>query len=74
MEDGSRQDRIEMLGNEIRTRRKAVGLSQDMLGQMVGNGQSYIHRIEAGKVSVGMNALIKIADALDIEVRDLILF
>ncbi len=63
-----------MLGNEIRTRRKAVGLSQDMLGQMVGNGQSYIHRIEAGKVSVGMNALIKIADALDIEVRDLILF
>ncbi len=74
MEDRSRQDRIEMLGNEIRTRRKAVGLSQDMLGQMVGNGQSYIHRIEAGKVSVGMNALIKIADALDIEVRDLILF
>ncbi len=74
MEDRSRQDRIEMLGNEIRTRRKAVGLSQDMLGQMVGNGQSYTHRIEAGKVSVGMNALIKIADALDIEVRDLILF
>ena len=74
MEDRSRQDRIEMLGNESRTRRKAVGLSQDMLGQMVGNGQSYIHRIEAGKVSVGMNALIKIADALDIEVRDLILF
>ena len=63
-----------MLGNEIRTRRKAVGLSQDMLGQMVGNGKSYTHRIEAGKVSVGMNALIKIADALDIEVRDLILF
>ena len=63
-----------MLGNEIRTRRKAVGLSQDMLGQMVGNGQSYTHRIEAGKVSVGMNSLIKIADALDIEVRDLILF
>lgn len=62
------------MGCEIRSHRKAAGLSQETLAKMIGSGQGYIHRAEVGKVSIGIGTLIKIADALDIEVRDLIPF
>jgi transcriptional regulator with XRE-family HTH domain len=41
---------------------------------MINSGQSYIYRIEAGRVKVGVDKLIRIADALDVDVKDLINF
>ena len=41
---------------------------------MVGSSKSHIWRIETGRVSVGLDDLGRIADALDARVRDLILF
>ncbi|OUO96992.1 helix-turn-helix domain-containing protein [Rubneribacter badeniensis] len=63
-----------LLGSAIRKRREAQGLSQQKLALMVGSSKSHIWRIETGRVSVGLDDLGRIADALDAKVRDLILF
>lgn len=62
------------LGAAIRDRREAQGLSQHKLALMVGSSKSHIWRIESGRVSVGLDDLGWIADALDIEVRQLFTF
>ena len=63
-----------LLGSAIRKRREAQGLSHQKLALMVGSSKSHIWRIETGRVSVGLDDLGRIADALDAKVRDLILF
>ncbi len=62
------------LGCAIKLRRESQGLSQERLAMMVGSSKSHIWRIETGRVGVGLDDLIRIADALDIEVRQLLNF
>ncbi len=62
------------LGNAIKQRRESQGLSQERLAMMVGSSKSHIWRIETGRVGVGIDDLARIADALDIEVRELLTF
>ncbi len=62
------------LGTAIREHRESQGLSQEKLALMVGSSKSHIWRIETGKVGVGIDDLSRIADALDTEVRQLIVF
>lgn len=62
------------LGCAIKLRRESQGLSQERLAMMVGSSKSHIWRIEAGRVGVGLDDLVRIADALDIEVRQLLNF
>ena len=68
------QARIERLGTVIRDARRAQGISQTKLGFMIGSGQSYVYRVESGRVAVGLDRLILIADALGLKVSDLIDF
>ncbi len=68
------QARIEGLGEAIRDARAAQGLSQTKLGLMIGSGQSYVYRLENGRLAVGIDRLILIADALGLKVSDLIDF
>ncbi|MEG0302020.1 MAG: helix-turn-helix transcriptional regulator [Gordonibacter sp.] len=62
------------LGAAIRVKREEQGISQHRLALMVGSSKSHIWRIETGRVSVGLDDLGRIADALDIEVRSLFTF
>ena len=62
------------LGASIRQRREDQGLSQQRLALMVGSSKSHIWRIETGRVSVGIDDLIRIAAALGVPVRDLVTF
>lgn len=62
------------LGEAIRARREAQGLSQEKLALMVGSSKSHIWRIETGRVGVGIDDLSRIAVALDTEVRELVSF
>ena len=62
-----------LLGSAIRERREAQSLSQQKLALMIGS-KSHIWRIESGRVSVGLDDLGRIADALDVQVRDLFSF
>ena len=55
-----------LLGSAIRERREAQSLSQQKLALMIGSSKSHIWRIESGRVSVGLDDLGRIADALDV--------
>ena len=54
--------------------KEAQSLSQQKLALMIGSSKSHIWRIESGRVSVGLDDLGRIADALDVQVRDLFSF
>lgn len=66
----------ERLGKAIREKREAQGISQRKLASMIGqpNSHTYITRVEKGQIKIGLEQLIRIADALEVEVRDLIDF
>ncbi|HID17114.1 TPA: helix-turn-helix domain-containing protein, partial [Candidatus Bathyarchaeota archaeon] len=50
---------------EIERRRKSLGLSQKKLARLVGVSQSFIAKIESGKISPSYEKTKKIFDVLD---------
>ena len=68
------QEKRLTLGAAVRARREEQGLSQARLALMIGSSKSHIWRIETGRVSVGVDDLFRIAEALDISVRELFEF
>lgn len=62
------------LGAAVRARRESQGLSQARLALMIGSSKSHIWRIESGRVSVGIDDLSRIAEALGCTVSSLIDF
>ena len=67
-------ERRKSLGRRIRSAREASGVSQRGLALMASTNQSYLWEVEAGRVSVGLDVLCRIADALGVRVRDLVEF
>jgi transcriptional regulator with XRE-family HTH domain len=59
------------VGQEIRRRREDKGWSQAKLGVLSGAGPSGISQIETGRRNPSAGTLQRIADALEVEVRDL---
>ena len=70
----STDERRKRLSARIRTLREQQGLSQRKLALMIGSNQTYIWQIENGTVNVGLDILCRLADALEVNVRDLIDF
>lgn len=68
------QECIERLGRNIREARIEENITQERLALMIGSGQSYLYRIESGRVHVGIHNLIRIADALGCAVYELVDF
>ncbi len=62
------------MGARIKTLREQQGLSQRKLALMIGSNQTHIWQIENGTVNVGLDILCRLADALEVNVRDLIDF
>ena len=73
---GQLDKRYALLGAAIRRKREDANLTQRELAGMIGqpNSHTYITRVENGKMKVSLEQLIRIADALEVEVRDLIDF
>ena len=67
-------ERRKRLGARIKTLREQQGLSQRKLALMIGSNQTHIWQIENGTVNVGLDILCRLADALEVNVRDLIDF
>lgn len=59
----------ERMGQSIRDLRTQRGLTQVQLAQLAGITQSNLARIEAGKYSVGLDILNKIANAMGVAVE-----
>ena len=62
------------MGARIKALRDQQGLSQRKLALMIGSNQTHIWQIENGTVNVGLDILCRLADALEVNVRDLIDF
>lgn len=67
-------ERRKRLGERIKALREQQRLSQRKLALMIGSNQTHIWQIENGTVNVGLDILCRLADALDVNVRDLIDF
>ncbi|MBS5741643.1 MAG: helix-turn-helix transcriptional regulator [Adlercreutzia equolifaciens] len=72
MDDVELNKRRKRLGNAARVERVEQRLSQERLGRMVGTNQTYISLLEAGEINVTFNKLCRIAEALEVEVSDLV--
>ncbi|OGF01631.1 MAG: hypothetical protein A2024_05510 [Candidatus Edwardsbacteria bacterium GWF2_54_11] len=62
---------IRLLGNKVRSLRKAQGLSQEKLGEKAGFDYRYIGFIEQARVNPTIKTLGKVAAALKLTVPDL---
>ena len=62
------------LGKKIRSERKKMAISQEQLGEIAKLHRTYIGMIERGEKNITISNLRKIAQALKVQVRDLIDF
>lgn len=60
------------LASNLRTRRKAVGLSQEVLADLAGLHRTYVGGIERAERNVSIDNIEKLAVALDADVVDLL--
>jgi len=62
---------LKILGTRIRQERKHKGLTQERLAELIDVSNNFISYIETGKKPPSLKTLIKISDALDIDIADL---
>lgn len=67
-------DRLRAFGLRVQHLRKMKDISQERLASMVGYSRAHMGFIEQGKVSAPLVKVFRIADALQIPVRDLFEF
>ncbi len=60
------------LGDNIRTQRKELGLSQEKLAEKADLHPVYIGSVERGEENVSLDSLVRIAKALKSTVQDLV--
>lgn len=61
-----------VLGENIRTHRRNVGLSQEKLAEKSDLHRNYIGDIERGEENVSVDTLIRIATSLNVSLSDLV--
>lgn len=62
---------LQAFGQRLRELRKSKGLSQEQLAWKAELELSQISRIERGVISAGLSQVFRIAEALEIHVREL---
>lgn len=60
------------IGERIRNRRKMLGMNQDELAELASLNRVTVAKYETGKFEPGAQALLRIADALEISVDELL--
>lgn len=60
------------LGKRLRETRSARGMSQEVLAQLAGLNRNYVNQVECGRRNVSILNLVKIAEALAVDVAALI--
>lgn len=60
------------IGQQIRKSRKARGLSQEQLAEMVNISTTHMSHIETGNTKLSLPVLVDIANALDVRTDDLL--
>lgn len=60
------------IGDNLRTARREAGLTQEKLAELAGMDRQAVNRIEQGHQAAIIDTLIRIADALNIPLADLV--
>lgn len=60
------------IGQQVRKSRKARGLSQEQLAEMVNISTTHMSHIETGNTKLSLTVLVDIANALDVRTDDLL--
>lgn len=60
-----------MFGQEVRRRRRQLGLSQARLAERTGLHRTYISDMERGGRNITLNVVYRVADGLGVQVADL---
>ncbi|MEC7763355.1 MAG: helix-turn-helix transcriptional regulator [Pseudomonadota bacterium] len=60
-----------MTSMRIRELRKARGLTGEQLGELVGVSKGYVSELETGRKNPGGRLVLKLAEALEVEVAEL---
>ena len=61
-----------LIGNRIKAARKAKGLSQSELSELIDKSVGYMSYIETGSKKPSLETLIQIANALDVTIDELL--
>lgn len=62
-------ERVERLGQELRDRRKSLGLTQDAVADLAGCSQRFVRALEAGKPGVRLDKLLDVASVLGLVIE-----
>jgi HTH-type transcriptional regulator/antitoxin HipB len=60
---------VRAVGVAVRARRKALRLTQDEAAELAGVSARTVHAIEAGKVTISLDALLAVLSALGLQLR-----
>jgi transcriptional regulator with XRE-family HTH domain len=60
------------LGDAIRVRRQALGMSQEALADAAGINRTHMGEVERGKRNISFMSIVKIAKAMDAKASDII--
>ena len=63
---------LDKLGDAIRARRQALGMSQEALADAAGINRTHMGEVERGKRNISFMGVAKIAKAMDAKVSELI--
>lgn len=63
-----------LVGRRVRELRKAIGISQEELADMVGLDRTYITSVECGKRNISIVNIEKLANALQVSLKDFFSF
>jgi len=61
----------DLIGKRIQELRKARGLSQEKIAEKADISSTYLSRIECGRENPTLDMLIKLADALEVEIWEM---
>jgi len=67
-----RHERVcKALGGKVKRRRQNLGLTQEDVADEMGIAARHYQKIEAGELNLTIRTLIRVAEALSIELKDL---
>ena len=60
------------LGDKLRLYRKTSRLTQEKLAELADLHPNYVGEVERGEINISLDALVRVAKALKVRVRDLV--
>ena len=67
------QDDIDLaVAKRIKKIRKTKGITQEDFAELAGLNRTHLYRLESGKQSMTLRTLKRIADSLEVKVRELV--